>query len=53
MQGDHAGPGEKQDLLLVDSPQSYKLRLEYVKRLVDKNSGLIAQIIKSWVKKDG
>lgn len=48
-------PNEKemQDLLLLDVPQSYEHRLEYVKRLVDDDSKIVAQVIKSWVKKDG
>lgn len=44
---------EIQDLLLLDVPQSYEHRLEYVKRLVDDDSKVVAQVIKSWVKKDG
>ncbi|MFZ2405649.1 MAG: flagellar basal-body MS-ring/collar protein FliF [Methylobacter sp.] len=46
-------PNEIQDLLLLDTPQSYEHRLEYVKRLVDDDSKVVAQVIKSWVKKDG
>jgi len=46
-------PTEMQDLLLLDVPQSYEHRLEYVKRLVDDDSKIVAQVIKSWVKKDG
>lgn len=42
-----------QDLLLLDVPQSYEHRLEYVKRLVDDDSKVVAAVIKSWVKKDG
>ncbi len=48
-----AMPSEMQDLLLLDVPQSYEHRLEYVKRLVDDDSKVVAQVIKSWVKKDG
>ncbi|MGZ5016107.1 MAG: flagellar basal-body MS-ring/collar protein FliF [Methylobacter sp.] len=44
---------EMQDLLLLDVPQSYEHRLEYVKRLIDDDSKVVAQVIKSWVKKDG
>ncbi|MDP1970595.1 MAG: flagellar M-ring protein FliF, partial [Methylobacter sp.] len=44
---------EMQDLLLLDVPQSYEHRLEYVKRLVDDDSKVVAQVIKSWIKKDG
>ncbi len=46
-------PQEIQDLLLLDTPQSYEHRLEYVKRLVDDDSKVVAQVIKSWIKKDG
>ncbi len=46
-------PTEMQDLLLLDVPQSYEHRLEYVKRLVDDDSKVVAQVIKSWIKKDG
>jgi flagellar M-ring protein FliF len=48
-----ASANEIQDLLLLDVPQSYEHRLEYVKRLVDDDSKVVAQVIKSWVKKDG
>ncbi|MDO9424366.1 MAG: flagellar basal-body MS-ring/collar protein FliF, partial [Methylobacter sp.] len=44
---------EMQDLLLLDVPQNYEHRLEYVKRLVDDDSKIVAQVIKSWIKKDG
>ncbi|HEY8037504.1 MAG TPA: flagellar basal-body MS-ring/collar protein FliF [Methylobacter sp.] len=50
---DFTMPEEMQDLLLLDTPQSYEHRLEYVKRLVDDDSKVVAQVIKSWVKKDG
>ncbi len=46
-------PEEIQDMLLLDVPQSYEHRLEYVKRLVDDDSKVVAQVIKSWIKKDG
>jgi flagellar M-ring protein FliF len=46
-------PNEIQDLLLLDVPQSYEHRLEYVKRLVDDDSKVVASVIKSWVRKDG
>ncbi|MFI3157179.1 MAG: flagellar basal-body MS-ring/collar protein FliF [Methylococcaceae bacterium] len=44
---------EMQDMLLLDVPQSYEHRLEYVKRLIDDDSKVVAQVIKSWIKKDG
>jgi flagellar M-ring protein FliF len=46
-------PSQMQDLLLLDVPQSYEHRLEYVKRLVDDDSKVVAQVIKSWIRKDG
>lgn len=46
-------PAEIQDMLLLEVPQSYEHRLEYVKRLVDDDSKVVAQVIKSWIKKDG
>jgi flagellar M-ring protein FliF len=51
--GGFSMPTEMQDMLLLDVPQSYEHRLEYVKRLVDDDSKVVAQVIKSWVKKDG
>lgn len=51
--GGFSMPTEIQDMLLLDVPQSYEHRLEYVKRLVDDDSKVVAQVIKSWVKKDG
>lgn len=42
-----------QDLLLLDTPHSYEHRLEYVKRLVDDDPKIVAQVIKSWARKDG
>lgn len=42
----------REDLLLIDVPQSYEHRLEYVKRLVDDDSKIVAQVIKSWIKRE-
>ncbi len=42
-----------EDLLLLDMPQSYEHRLEYVKRLIDEEPQLVAQVIKGWIRKDG
>ncbi|GAB4262975.1 MAG: flagellar basal-body MS-ring/collar protein FliF [Methylomicrobium sp.] len=44
---------ETEDLLLLEAPQSYEKRLEYVQRLVDEDPQLVAQIIKNWTKHDG
>lgn len=42
-----------EDLLLLEAPQSYEKRLEYVKKLVDEDPKLVSQIIKTWVAPDG
>lgn len=44
---------EVEDLLLLDTPQSYEHRLQYVKKLVDDDPKIVAQVIKSWIRKDG
>ena len=44
---------EKEDLLLLDAPQSYEKRLEYVKKLVDEDPRLVAQAVKTWVVANG
>ncbi len=41
-----------EDLLLLESPQSYEKRLEYVQKLVDDDPKLVAQVIKTWVSSD-
>lgn len=43
---------ETEDLLLLDAPQSYEKRLEYVRKLVDEDPKLVAQVVKNWVKDD-
>ncbi len=42
-----------EDLLLLESPQSYEKRLEYVQKLIDEDPKLVAQVIKTWLKDDG
>ena len=42
-----------EDLLLLEAPQSYEKRLEYVQQLIDEDPKLVAQVIKSWLKEDG
>jgi len=49
----HILSSETEDLLLLDAPQSYDKRLEYVKKLVDEDPKLVAQVIKDWVVEDG
>ncbi len=44
---------ETEDLLLLEAPQSYEKRLEYVQKLVDEEPKLVAQVIKSWVTDNG
>ncbi|MGR9073059.1 MAG: flagellar basal-body MS-ring/collar protein FliF [Gammaproteobacteria bacterium] len=44
---------ETEDLLLLEAPQSYEKRLEFVRNLVDKDPRLVAQVIKKWVAVDG
>jgi len=46
-------PEEEQDILLLESPKSYEKRLEYVRKLVDDNPKLVAQVIKTWVRPNG
>lgn len=41
-----------EDLLLLESPQSYEKRLEYVQKLVEDDPKLVAQVIKTWVGSD-
>ncbi|MDT8407140.1 MAG: flagellar basal-body MS-ring/collar protein FliF [Methylococcales bacterium] len=42
-----------EDLLLLEAPQSYEKRLEYVQKLIDEDPLLVSQIIKTWVNQDG
>ena len=44
---------ETEDLLLLEAPQSYEKRLEYVKKLVDEDPKLVAQVLKGWIGQDG
>ncbi|MGR9114265.1 MAG: flagellar basal-body MS-ring/collar protein FliF [Gammaproteobacteria bacterium] len=46
-------PSDMEDLLLLEAPQSYEKRLEYVQKLVDEDPQLVAQVIKIWAKQDG
>lgn len=49
--GGHNAPSlAAPDMLLLDMPQSYEHRLEYVKRLVDDDPKVVAQVIKTWIK---
>ena len=42
-----------EDILLLDAPQSYEKRLEYVQKLIDEDPVLVAQVIKNWLREDG
>lgn len=42
-----------EDLLLLEAPQSYEKRLEYVQKLIDEDPKLVSQVIKTWLKEDG
>lgn len=58
-EGGETGDGEQglsagvEDLLLLDAPQSYEKRLEYVQKLIDEDPKLVAQILKGWLKSNG
>lgn len=40
------------DLLLLESPQSYEKRLEFVQQLIDQDSARVAQVLKKWLNSD-
>ncbi|NOR70502.1 MAG: flagellar basal body M-ring protein FliF [Methylomarinum sp.] len=42
-----------EDILLLEAPQSYEKRLEYVQRLIDEDPKVVAQLIREWVRADG
>lgn len=42
-----------EDLLLLEAPQSYEKRLEYVQKLIDEDAKLVAQVVKTWLKDNG
>ncbi len=41
-----------EDLLLLEAPQSYEKRLEYIQKLIDEDAQLVGQILKGWLKSD-
>lgn len=45
--------GGAEDLLLLDAPQNYEKRLEYVRKLIDEDPKLVSQVLKDWLKDDG
>lgn len=42
-----------EDLLLLEAPQSYEKRLEYVQKLIDEDPKLVSQVIKNWLNDNG
>ncbi len=42
-----------EDLLLLDAPQSYEKRLEYVQKLIDEDPNLVSQMLIKWVTENG
>lgn len=42
-----------EDLLLLEAPQSYEKRLEYVRKLIDEDPKLVSSVLKKWLKADG
>ncbi len=41
------------DLLLLEAPQSYEKRLEYVQKLIDEDPLLVSEVLKGWLKENG
>jgi len=41
-----------EDLLLLDAPQSYEKRLEYIQQLIDEDPKLVAEVLKGWLRSD-
>jgi flagellar M-ring protein FliF len=36
----------------LETPKAYQNRLDYVKRLVDEDPKVVAQVLKTWIRKD-
>lgn len=49
---DSEGSGLPDDLLLLEAPQSYEKRLEYVQKLIDEDPLQVSQILTEWLKSD-
>ncbi len=45
--------GLPEDVLLLEAPQSYEKRLEYIQKLIDEDSLQVSQILTEWLKADG
>ena len=41
-----------EDLLLLDAPQNYEKRLEYIQKLIDEDPQLVSEVLKGWLKAD-
>ena len=44
---------EPEDLLMLETPQSYSKRLDYVQKLIDENPLQVSQIMSGWLKSNG
>jgi flagellar M-ring protein FliF len=51
-EGDAGLSAGVEDLLLLEAPQSYEKRLEYVQKLIDEDSKLVSEILKGWLRSD-
>jgi flagellar M-ring protein FliF len=51
--GDGGISAGAEDLLLLEAPQSYEKRLEYVQQLIDEDPQLVSQMLIGWVSADG
>ncbi len=40
------------DLLMLESPESYEKRLDFVQKLIDQDSARVAQVLKTWLNDD-
>jgi len=43
---------QSEQLLMLEGPQSYEKRLEFVRRLIDEDPDRVVQVIKNWVEED-
>jgi flagellar M-ring protein FliF len=50
--GKLAGLIQADDLLMLESPQSYEKRLEFAQQLIDQDSARVAQVLKKWLNAD-
>lgn len=45
--------GREEETLLLEAPQNYEKRLEYARKMVDGDPKRVAQVMKTWVARDG